>query len=110
MRISDWSSDVCSSDLHEQPDDPGEAEFAEVAREIIGAERRAPPTLGVSPRNDRRGERMLKGPAEAGDEQQHQQRGKAGRKSQPDEGKAGDRRTGRKIGRASCRERVCQYV
>src|SRR3546814_9528050 len=87
MRISDWSSDVCSSDLdaatrveatdgdhahrpqgQRQDDDGGEA-------------RTAPPEAGVQA--DARGGRPV-----------------------PD----GGRRAAAEIGRASCRERVCQYV
>src|SRR3546814_4680829 len=72
MRISDWSSDVCSSDLPDQLDDALQrldriALGAEVERNQIG--------LAVRKHRDRR------------------------------------RRTAEmKIGRASCRERVCQYV
>src|SRR3546814_7217233 len=68
MRISDWSSDVCSSDLHSDPGIPGrihrvldQAEWPSALREIFT-------------------------------------------------GNVGLQRTVCEIGRASCRERVCQYV
>src|SRR3546814_10534857 len=69
MRISDWSSDVCSSDLAAGPDSPWRAH--------------------------RRGGHE---PAEPG-------RPGGGRGPRcPDRGPRGE------IGRASCRESVCQYV
>src|SRR3546814_10263277 len=37
MRISDWSSDVCSSDLHAAPPDGGEDEQARPARVRAGS-------------------------------------------------------------------------
>src|SRR3546814_12201930 len=53
MRISDWSSDVCSSDLVEMPaDDPEiaavrtEHEIEEIARDRNGAERRVDADIG----------------------------------------------------------------
>src|SRR3546814_3570892 len=72
MRISDWSSDVCSSDLYRSRRRP--------------AERRRAPHAGPAPGGRRRRRaRALCNPAAAPE---------------------GDR----EIGRASCRERVCQYV
>src|SRR3546814_9233731 len=79
MRISDWSSDVCSSDLAGRQGRP--------ARQAV-----EPPSLPH-----------------------------AGRGARPDPGRHGDaaswrelvrtvRRRLRPIGRASCMERVCQYV
>src|SRR3546814_2680898 len=73
MRISDWSSDVCSSDLHrEQPD------LRLHIREGIPEEQALVLSRGALD--------MLLGPLpiEGGDLEE--------------------------IGRASCRERVCQYV
>src|SRR3546814_4424370 len=80
MRISDWSSDVCSSDLM--------ARIALVAR--CGVD-------GVGgPRNLHQTD--LRGAVdEAGGD------GLAPRVDGPDPGR-------HEIGRASCRERVCQYV
>src|SRR3546814_1099509 len=77
MRISDWSSDVCSSDLFR---DLGciEPMFAEARNQ---AERLAAPTVGHRRLIFRLQRKQLVG---TDGEQQ--------------------------IGRASCRERVCQYV
>src|SRR3546814_1595497 len=82
MRISDWSSDVCSSDLH-HVGMAGKAEIAAAAApagvevlDIRGARRAEAQPLAAEAE---RGERRL----------QHAER---------------------EIGRATCRERVCQYV
>src|SRR3546814_5769951 len=73
MRISDWSSDVCSSDLAERRSlRPGQGQ---------GADRRVP--RGTDPHRQAEG-------------------------SDPLPGRPSGRR--QEIGRASCRERVCQYV
>src|SRR3546814_6105873 len=69
MRISDWSSDVCSSDL-----------LADAAYGRVAAHR-----------------------ANRLDVVRKQQRARAGTRGR-------QRRLGAEIGRASCRERVCQYV
>src|SRR3546814_2450477 len=80
MRISDWSSDVCSSDLDDRAlffhivDEPPDT--ARRARAIGAAER---VVVGAGAALDR-GARNL------------------------------DERGEHEIGRASCRERVCQYV
>src|SRR3546814_5777503 len=83
MRISDWSSDVCSSDLHRSEIrraldpvvplgcHPGERRRQEGAAEAVADDVRIPLARGAFHRVERR---------------QWQ------------------------IGRASCRERVCQYV
>src|SRR3546814_4899005 len=79
MRISDWSSDVCSSDLRERIDD---LDVLDVARDDAGAR-----VL------DLRIVRALPGEANV---------------------LGGERiavvKLDVQIGRASCRERVCQYV
>src|SRR3546814_9724518 len=82
MRISDWSSDVCSSDLHRMADgtdrrDLGAAHLRDVQRLIVVVQDFHDGGAG-------NGEMQVAGP--------HDQ-------SRNDE-----------IGRASCRERVCQYV
>src|SRR3546814_1046934 len=82
MRISDWSSDVCSSDLarREEHDWTLRAGGAGAVRTLRGGDRRLA---------DRGLSRRAAGGA--------QRRGGG-----PD--------AGAEIGRASCRERVCQYV
>src|SRR3546814_10258498 len=85
MRISDWSSDVCSSDLHEHR---LAAEFEEHALQRLGA-------IGHDLLADR---------------------GRAGERHQIDARVLGqhlasrDRIGAGELGRASCRERVGQYV
>src|SRR3546814_5520079 len=84
MRISDWSSDVCSSDLHEQE---GFAAIEEMA--AAPARQRAVEPVARQPLGD---DAAVDGNHIAGC--------------------ADDVATRRRdeIGRASCRERVCQYV
>src|SRR3546814_7288034 len=85
MRISDWSSDVCSSDL-ERDDGVGE-ERAVVA--VPDEEADAGAALDHFGRDNRQ-------PAHAD--------------TDPEPGEyIGHRRRQHEIGRASCRERVCQY-
>src|SRR3546814_1705027 len=81
LRISDWSSDVCSSDLDR---------YASITRV---ADRGSPLSSLIFERRDRRsgrGGRFV-------EEQRLRYRGLDGR-------------TLEENGRASCRERVCQYV
>src|SRR3546814_2188970 len=83
MRISDWSSDVCSSDLNAAPG---------VLRDEVGQAARIP----VPPQELRiHGHHAVMGvdPVDLAD--------LLGRPH---------RRYRKEIGRASCRERVCQYV
>src|SRR3546814_20581290 len=90
MRISDWSSDVCSSDLHSLEKLAGLVEAEEVVRVALpglgplqrrrGAEVDEPPVSGLELRRRRAVEAL----ARPGDLHQ--------------------------IGRAVCRESVCQYV
>src|SRR3546814_5627973 len=80
LRISDWSSDVCSSDLHDQ-----------VHVRMVGGDRSRDllhqhGLAGLGRRDDQRALAL------------------ALRRHQVEDA-AGD-----EIGRASCRERVCQYV
>src|SRR3546814_2423143 len=83
MRISDWSSDVCSSDLHAAPCAhlPDRCDQLGVKHVILARGREA----------SARGARPVGGQVE--------HRHSAGKARQPVE-----------IGRASCRERGCQYV
>src|SRR3546814_3411651 len=142
MRISDWSSDVCSSDLHPFPRTPGACRAARgyarltMSRLTILAAGAgltllpSPPTLGA-PASPTAGpaprvhkvviDKMKFGPVPAGiragdtilwinrDMFRHTApaRDKSFNLALP-AGQSG--KTGVKIGRASCRERVCQYV
>src|SRR3546814_10577372 len=83
MRISDWSSDVCSSDLLD-------GRIGLVDQDFSGVDQ-----LGDVMRRDR-GRHADRDPSRAIGEQIGEQAGKDLRLFQ--------------IGRASCRERVCQYV
>src|SRR3546814_2669565 len=56
MRISDWSSDVCSSDLTGEPSRPG-AEPAAPARQIVCTIDADQPT-GIDPGSSRRSRRL----------------------------------------------------
>src|SRR3546814_20825847 len=100
MRISDWSSDVCSSDL-------------------TGAYLRAhAAAVEQSPRNEWQDREAGAGPVEpfacaerlepaAGPDGQL---GKQFRRRPADVGGAGGQLAFSKLGRASCRARVCPYV
>src|SRR3546814_4544682 len=86
MRISDWSSDVCSSDLQEQ--------FAGFkATALLPGWQRPTPAVGRQ-----HGGRRHAVDADNAASDAHLQR------------RLGPRRAFDEIGRASCRERVCQYV
>src|SRR3546814_2089530 len=87
MRISDWSSDVCSSDLLSTRSEGGARPAASG-----GARRRRRPRAGAECRRIGRHDR---GGAPAAELRSRQCEGEA---------------RAREIGRASCRERVCQYV
>src|SRR3546814_1863275 len=96
MRISDWSSDVCSSDLG-----------AKVAASDVGEE-------GADGRRHRRRRERLAEPlgsGEAASEEAHRSRFHVALAPGDLAGEADSavRLQGEKIGRASCRERVCQY-
>src|SRR3546814_15862664 len=100
MRISDWSSDVCSSDLvaEEKEQQPAyrieEQDVAEPDQiEMREAEQREPDHAGIMRR--RRAAPLRRG---AFDDEQG-----AGAEQQRE-------KPAHQIGRASCRERGCQYV
>src|SRR3546814_8567710 len=96
MRISDWSSDVCSSDLLKpwQYDVlVTENMFGDILSDLIAA---MVGGMGMAPSGDIGDHYGLFQPAHG---------------SAPDiAGKGIANPTAMKIGRASCRERVCQYV
>src|SRR3546814_11793710 len=94
MRISDWSSDVCSSDLLVEREDEGLA-AAVHAIEDLGPDRddRRDVDDSAGPARHEAGCRGVGQTRERGDiERDHLLHGVDA------------------IGRASCRERVCQYV
>src|SRR3546814_17275195 len=96
MRISDWSSDVCSSDL----------KFTDRAKGFLQSAQ----TVAIRMSHQRIGpEHLLKALLE-------DQQGMASGLIKAAGGDAGvalretDAALAKEIGRASCRERVCQYV
>src|SRR3546814_18560005 len=98
MRISDWSSDVCSSDL----EDAAERLAADHQRMFrrAGAQHRVGDRHGVEEARADRGD--VEGDAVRNAEQRLHLGGARRKRI------IGSR--GREIGRATCRERVCQYV
>src|SRR3546814_12712637 len=98
MRISDWSSDVCSSDLAKDEQDfhdpylglPERIASGKPVGGEIGGKRAA-----IDPRGAERGER-----------------GGGVALCEPSDVRAANERVVaiEELGRASCRERVCQYV
>src|SRR3546814_12204550 len=101
MRISDWSSDVCSSDL--RPLVP--MDEVDVALAGILPRRAAPPAAGDE--EQRPDIRLFLGQQIFFDHVAHFERARLRRAC----GQAElDRDASLQIGRASCRERVCQYV
>src|SRR3546814_15400978 len=105
MRISDWSSDVCSSDLVEGPPIPALFHEPEEGPKIPTLVRRQ--ETGDVLENHPAGPKLCN--QSKGDEGQV-----AARVVQPEpfscdrEGLAGASEDNKEIGRASCRERVCQ--
>src|SRR3546814_7510879 len=65
MRISDWSSDVCSSDLDEMPVQPGDLDRAVIAGAVIMAAR---DLIGDDQQQDDAAGHMQ--PVEAGDHEE----------------------------------------
>src|SRR3546814_11715136 len=100
MRISDWSSDVCSSDLHHGFGQGGAVDGDEVAAHAA--------RLGVEEARHA----FLAGAGVALDQHGGVTAGDApGQRHQAGAGIVAHRRDRRReIGRASRRERVCQYV
>src|SRR3546814_17665087 len=100
MRISDWSSDVCSSDLDEAQIDAFEQPVASQAVEFGGSE---PEPRHTAIDLKHRGERPSGGPGKTGPAMHLFERIEEGNGAGVEAGRL-------QIGRASCRERVCQYV
>src|SRR3546814_18886571 len=115
MRISDWSSDVCSSDLDVlQPDAGIEHRVEDVDHQIdddeheyddhqIGHDHR--PIEDIDRIDD---QLAHAGPGEDG--LRHHGEGDHAAELQPEHGDHRDQDVLQAIGRESCRERVCQYV
>src|SRR3546814_2531452 len=89
MRISDWSSDVCSSDLPKNPNDPDSLSLAPSGgakkADFSNVQSGSSSTEADAPKADFSNVQSGSGSTEESIGEQ-------------------------KIGRASCRERVCQYV
>src|SRR3546814_12839236 len=98
MRISDWSADVCSSDLEQDAGSAGEPLPGNTLKIID-------PQTGVVVPRGQRGEICLKGPT-----RMLGYIGKAAEDTFDAEGYYCTGDGGYEIGKASCRERVCQYV
>src|SRR3546814_20778747 len=100
MRISDWSSDVCSSDLVE-------GDHLDGADLIDGAHARAGDgTTGLDRQSRLRDVEVL---ALTRDDGTHLRRELCGRRGVVLRGVGDAEATTEKIGSASCRERVCEY-
>src|SRR3546814_8679813 len=98
MRISDWSSDVCSSDLNwfAAPAEPAEVGAAEAFEQQVESGPRKP----QCPERDENDQRVIEAlPVQIVHIVEH-----------PEEVPRPPRIAAHEIGRASCRERVCQYV
>src|SRR3546814_1834937 len=91
MRISDWSSDVCSSDLQDEHQATGRSLHVPERQKHLRARRGALGEPGLRQRpSGIRDEQLVLQPDTRADRSVEEQ--------------------GPQIGRAACRERVCQYV
>src|SRR3546814_10697359 len=105
MRISDWSSDVCSSDLPRQDtsEDSGDEIIVVTGSHIRGAAIASPVITVGRDSIDKAGQNDL------GEVVRSIPQNFSGGQN-PGIGTGGGLANGNQIGRASCRERVCQYV
>src|SRR3546814_13801124 len=101
MRISDWSSDVCSSDLHRDEEGPRADAATGAHSPALVSQGKIANVIAAKP-TDRRA--MLE--EAAGIAGLHVRRKDAEQKLRATETNLA--RLSEKIGRASCRERVCQ--
>src|SRR3546814_18460624 len=112
MRISDWSSDVCSSDLG----DPRETIGLRLGAAILVMKMKTARTTVcfLVSLGNRPNERGVWHEGIASDRRRRRPGARARAVSvaaaRSRTGARGNARRGRKIGRASCRERMCQYV
>src|SRR3546814_3584932 len=97
MRISDWSSDVCSSDLQRSEARQQRGEARQQRSEMRQQQRRQ--RGNDAQRQQRQTERQRGGTYDRNRDGRIDRRWDRNRNGQVDP-----------IGRASCRERVCQYV
>src|SRR3546814_13594549 len=103
MRISDWSSDVCSSDLHQHEDDQEER-----ARHLMPSEEERRPGE-IRGELDEEEQQCEPAPLRAARMEDHREReAQADIKDGP--GEREDPAGRQETGRASWRERVVQYV
>src|SRR3546814_16149250 len=102
MRISDWSSDVCSSDLKLEDGhiEDAEAFVFRVAANLLADRGRRMATRGGAPLPLEGSEAMVSGVARECVEDRSPERVLLGQDALQQV---------LEIGRASCRERVCQY-
>src|SRR3546814_6317809 len=111
MRISDWSSDVCSSDLAERYPKASPADMT-AARRLLVLSLEWSDTLGVGHRNFEeflaKTRTVIAGTCVGLG--QSRIRLEAGSFDWVIVDEAARCTAGEQIGRASCRERVCQYV
>src|SRR3546814_2069527 len=91
MRISDWSSDVCSSDLKRLSENVGVSDTVQAIRELLQGLNES---LSLSDNRSVNAGRRIDENAGLSDAKTF----------------ASLKSVSEKIGRASCRERVCQYV
>src|SRR3546814_14087395 len=102
MRISDWSSDVCSSDLEAGEAVPGQENAGQQTRTAINAG-----TVGQNGQQDEEQKALEESLVELARGARH--RATVGKDHRPRQVRGPTVKL-TEIGRASCRERVWQYV
>src|SRR3546814_12522465 len=100
MRISDWSSDVCSSDL----DESGVSANFGVTSSTRENGGKKPASAGGKPSGGK-----YDATSGGGKPGKHDSSSNDKKPDKP-QSSSGDKKPRKQIGRASCRERVCQYV
>src|SRR3546814_1464613 len=107
--MSDWSSDVCSSELREAPEagESGRVLVPEAVGRVVGGQAVVVEAVGTAPSCDLAGAGREVEPDVAGDVALALHHEGVERLL---EGAEPEAVVDEQIGRASCRERVCQYV